>query len=40
MLKQRDRDDLFTNDKTGRRCNTGDWGRFVGDEEHCDLFDD
>jgi hypothetical protein len=38
-LKQRDRDDLFTNDETGRRCKTGDWRSFVGNEEHCDLFD-
>jgi hypothetical protein len=34
-LEQRDRGDLFTWDKPGRRCKTGDWRCGKEGEEHC-----
>ncbi|KAL2069107.1 hypothetical protein VTL71DRAFT_15445 [Oculimacula yallundae] len=35
LTERRDLGVLFTNDNTGRRCKTGDWGSFVEGEDHC-----
>jgi hypothetical protein len=38
-LEREDQNDLLTNDNTDGQCETGDWRRCKGNEEHCDLFD-
>lgn len=37
-LEHRDLVDLSAYDITGRRCKTGDWGKFGEGEDHVDLF--
>lgn len=36
LAERRDLEVLFTNDNTGRRCKTGDWGSFEEGEGHCE----